>query len=123
MFADPTSATLSVVLTPSGGTTKSLPKIRTDGYSSEYLSADGLYGMKITHTRGSRIRSEIRIDSNTTYTDPSTGLAKAISASAYVVLNRPLAGFTNTQLKEILFAVCGFSGVAANADKIIALES
>ncbi len=123
MFSDPTSATLSVVLAPSGGTAKSMPRIRTDGYMSEYLSADGLYGMKITHTRGSRVRSEVRIDSNTTYTDPVTGLAKPISASAYVVLNRPLTGFTASQLKEILFAVCGFAGVTANADKILALES
>lgn len=123
MFADPSSVTLGVVLAPSGGTAKSVPRIRTDGYSSEYLSSDGLYGVKITHTRNSRIRSEIRVDSYTTYTDPTTGLAKSISASAYVVLNRPLAGFTNSQLKDILFAVCGFSGVTANADKILALES
>lgn len=123
MFADPSSATLGVVLAPSGGTAKSMPRIRTDGYSSEYLSSDGLYGLKVTHSRGSRLRSEVRIDSYTTYTDPTTGLAKNVSASAYVVLNRPIAGFTNTQLKDILFAVCGFSGVTANADKILALES
>lgn len=123
MFADPSSVTLGVVLTPSGGTAKSVPRIRTDGYSSEYMSSDGLYGLKVTHSRGSRVRSEARVDFYTTYTDPTTGLAKNVSASAYVVLNRPIAGFTNTQLKDILFAVCGFAGNTTNADKLLALES
>jgi hypothetical protein len=123
MFADPTSFTLGVVLAPSGGTAKSMPRIRTDAYASEYLTSDALYGVKITHSRGDRTRSECRIDSYTTYTDPTTGLAKPVSASAYVVLNRPIAGFTNSQLKDILFAICGFAGVTANADKLLALES
>lgn len=123
MFSDPTSITDGVVLAPSGGTAKSMARIRTDGYASEYATSDGLYKMKVTHTRGTRTRSEIRGDIVTTYTDPSTGLAKEVTCSAYVVVNRPLAGFTNTQIKGVLFAICGFAGVTANADKILALES
>lgn len=123
MFNDPTTVTVGVTLTPSAGTAKSLARIRSDGYASEYQTSDGLYGFKITHARGSRVRSEARLDFFTTYTDPSTGLAKKVSASAYVVLNYPPAGFTNTQLKEIVQGVCGFAGVSANADKLLALES
>lgn len=123
MFSDPTTMTDSVVLTPSGGTAKSLARIRSDGYAAEYSTSDGLYTAKISHQRGSRLRSEARIDLFTTYVDPSTGLTSTVSATAYVVLNRPIAGFTNTQLKGILFAICGFTGVAANADKLLALES
>lgn len=123
MLTDPMSVTLGVTLAPSGGTAKSLPRIRTDGYASEYQSSDGLYTLKVTHTRGSRLRSEFRLDFLTTYVDPTTGLTKYVSASAYVVINRPPAGFTNTQLKDILFAACGWAGVTANADKILALES
>jgi len=123
MFADPTTMTNAVVLTPSGGTAKSCARIRSDGYAAEYQTSDGLYVLKITHQRGSRLRSEVRYDFYTPYTDPATGLQSTVSASAYVVLNRPLAGFTNAQLKDILFAVCGFSGVTANADKLLALES
>lgn len=123
MLTDPLSVTLNAVITPSGGTAKSLPRIRTDGYASEYQSSDGLYAAKITHTRGDRVRSEFRLDFFTTYADPTTGLTKNVSASAYVVVNRPQAGFTNTQLKDILFGVCAYAGVTANADKILALES
>lgn len=123
MLTDPMSVTLGATITPSGGTAKSLPRIRTDGYASEYQSSDGLYTLKVTHTRGSRLRSEFRLDFLTTYVDPTTGLTKYVSASAYVVVNRPPAGFTNTQLKDILFAACAYAGVTANADKILALES
>lgn len=123
MFSDPSTLTTGVVLTPSGGTAKSFARIRSDGYGAEYSTSDGLYTVKITHSRGKRLRSEARIDFFTTYVDPSTGLSSTVSATAYVVLNRPIAGFTNTQLKDILFAICGFAGVAANADKLLALES
>jgi hypothetical protein len=123
MFSDPTSITDGVVLAPSGGTAKSCARIRTDGYASEYATSDGLYKLKITHTRGSRTRTEVRGDIVSTYTDPNTGLASEITTSAYVVINRPLAGFTNTQIKGVLFAICGFAGVTANADKLLALES
>jgi hypothetical protein len=123
MLSDPLSVSLNATITPSGGTAKSLPRIRTDGYASEYQSSDGLYSAKVTHTRGSRVRSEFRVDFYTTYADPTTGLTKNVSASAYVVVNRPQAGFTSTQLKDILFAACAYCGVTANADKLLALES
>jgi len=123
MLTDPLAVTLNATITPSGGTALNLPRIRTDGYSSEYQSSDGLYSAKITHTRGNRVRSEFRMDFYTTYEDPTTGLTKNVSASAYVVVNRPQAGFTTTQLKNILFAACAYAGVTANADKILALES
>lgn len=123
MFADPTSISVGQTNTLSGGTAKSLARIRTDGYMSEYMTSDGLYGFKITHERKSRYRSEARLDFFTTYVDPSTGLSKTVSASAYVVLNRPQAGFTNTQLSEILTGVCGWASQSSNITKLLALES
>jgi hypothetical protein len=123
MFSDPISISVGQTNTLSGGTAKSLARIRTDGYASEYQTSDGLYSAKITHNRGSRTRSEVRLDFYTTYVDPSTGLTKNVSASAYVVLNRPVAGFTNSQLTDILYGVAGWASRSANATKILALES
>lgn len=123
MFSDPTSISVGQTATLSGGTAKSLAKIRTDGYASEYQTSDGLYGLKITHTRGSRTRSEARLDFFTTYTDPSTGLTDTVSASAYVVLNRPKAGFTSTQLSDIMKGVAGWAAQQTNIDKLLGLES
>lgn len=123
-FADPTSVAIGATVTPSGGTATSLAVLdRSAPYTGVYGSSDGLTKLKVTHSLGSRKRSEFRLDSVTTYTDPTTGLAKDITASFYAVLNRPNAGFTNTQLKGLMSAVCAFVGVSANQDKILALES
>jgi hypothetical protein len=123
MFSDPISISVGQTNAISGGTAKSMARIRTDGYMSEYSSSDSLYATKITHSRGSRTRSEARLDFFTPYTDPSTGLTRTVSASAYVVLNRPSAGFTTTQLTEILTGICGYMSQTANMTKFLALES
>ncbi len=123
-FADPTAVLIGATVAQSAGTSTSLAVVdRSAPYTGKYSSSDGLTQMRITHSLGSRKRSELRIDLYTTYTDPTTGLAKDITASAYVVVNRPNAGFTNVQLKSILAAVCGFLGVVGNQDKLLALES
>lgn len=123
-FADPTAVLIGATVTPSGGTSTSLAVVdRSAPYTGKYSSSDGLTQMRVTHSLGSRKRSEVRLDLYSTYTDPSTGLAKDITASAYLVINRPNAGFTNTQLKSIIAGICGFMGVVGNQDKVLALES
>jgi len=123
MFADPISISVGQTNAISGGTAKSMARIRSDGYASEYSTSDGLYTAKVTHQRGARTRSEARIDFFTPYTDPSTGLTKTVSATAYVVLNRPTAGFTNTNLTDLLTGICGYMSQSANMTKFLALES
>jgi len=123
MFADPTSISVGQTNAISGGTAKSMARIRSDGYAAEYQTSDSLYTLKMTHNRGSRTRSEARLDFFTPYTDPSTGLTKTVSATAYVVLNRPQAGFTSANLTDILTGICGFMSQTANMTKFLALES
>lgn len=123
MFADPTSISVGQANAISGGTAKSMARIRSDGYAAEYSTSDGLYTFKITHNRGKRTRSEARLDFFTPYTDPSTGLTNTVSATAYVVLNRPIAGFTSSQLTDIITGVCGFMSQSAQMTKFLALES
>ncbi len=123
-FADPTSISIGATVSSTGGTATSLAAVdRSTPYTGLYSSSDGLTKLKISHSLGSRKRSEVRVDLVSTYTDPSTGLAKEISASTYLVVNRPNAGFTNTQLKGAISAVCAMLGASANQDKILGLES
>ncbi len=123
-FADPTSVAIGATVTPSGGTATSLATLdRSIPYTGIYGASDGLTKLRIQHSLGSRKRSEFKLDLVTTYTDPSTGLAKDITSNVYLVINRPNAGFTNAQLKGLMSAVCAFCGVSANQDKILALES
>lgn len=123
-FSDPTSILIGATVTPSAGTATSfVTQDRSVPFTGKYGTTDGLNKLTISHSFGTRKRMEFRLELLTTYTDPTTGLAKDISASAYLVLNRPNAGFTNTQLKSIMAGVCGFVGVAANQDKLLGLES
>jgi len=123
-FADPTAVLIGAIVTPSAGTSTSMATVdRSAPYTGKYSSSDGLTQMRVTHSLGSRKRSEFRLDLYSTYTDPTTGLAKDITASCYLVINRPNAGFTNAQVKTIVAGVCGFVGVSGNQDKLLALES
>jgi hypothetical protein len=123
-FADPTSIAVGATVTPSGGTATSLPNVdRSVPYTGAYATADGLQTLKISHTRGTRTRSEFRLDLYTPYTDPDTGLTKTVSVATYLVLNRPAAGFTNAQLQAQIAALCAFLGTAANQVKFLGLES
>ncbi len=123
MFADPVSISVGQANAISGGTAKSMARIRSDGYAAEYSTSDGLFQLKITHNKGKRLRSEARLDFFTPYTDPSTGLTNTVSATAYVVLNRPVAGFTSSQLTDIITGIGGYMTQAANMTKFLALES
>jgi hypothetical protein len=123
-FADPTTVLIGATVAQSAGTSTPLASTdRSTPYTGVYSTSDGLTQATISHVRGSRTRSTFRVDLYTTYTDPSTGLTSTVSSSAYLVLNRPIAGFTNTQLKSIIAAVCGFMGQTANQDKFLGLES
>jgi len=123
MFADPTSIAIGATVSSTGGTATSLARIRTDGYSSEYRTSDGTNDFAVKHQLGSRYRSEVRLNKNATYTDPSTGLVVPVSASVYLVVNRPTAGFSNSDIKGLINGITAFLGTTANQDKILALES
>lgn len=123
MFADPISISVGQTNTLSGGTAKSMARNSQIGKTSAYQTSDALYKARISHSEGARVRSEVRLDFFTPYTDPSTGLTKNVSASAYVVLNRPQGGFTSTQLSDIITGVAGWSSQSANITKLLSLES
>jgi hypothetical protein len=123
-FADPTSLAVGATVSSSGGTATSVAAVdRSVPYTGVYSTADGLQTLKISHSKGSRTRSEVRIDLFTTYTDPSTGLSNTVSTSTYLVLNRPIAGFTNAQLQGQINAICALMGASANQLKFLGLES
>lgn len=123
MFADPISISVGQTNTLSGGTAKSLARNSSLGMVSGYATSDNLYALKISHVKGNRWRSEARLDYFVPYTDPSTGLTKTVSASCYVVLNRPPAGFTTANLTDIITGICGYMSQSANMTKFLTQES
>lgn len=124
-FSDPTSINVGATITPSGGTATSFPNIdRSAPYRGKYQTSDGLNTLTISHQLGSqRNASTVRLDLNSTYTDPTTGLAKAITMAVSVQITRPLAGFTNTQIKSQLAGILQLLASTTNQDKLLGLES
>lgn len=124
-FADPTSINIGATITPTVGTATSFPNIdRSVPYQGKYQTADGLNSLRITHQLGAaRTTSTVRLDLNSTYVDPTTGLSKAISAANYFVCNRPIAGFTSTQIKDQIKGLMMLLATSTNLDRILGLES
>jgi hypothetical protein len=110
-FTDPASVT-------SSGVTSSLPRVSTEGDSSEYRSADGLILVSASHNYGKRVRRMLRIDLSKISADvfkPDENVEQ--SMSHYLVFDLPHAGFTNA---EALAVYTGFKSMySASTDAMI----
>jgi len=87
-----------------GGATSSLPRVSTGAFESEYLSEDGKYKLTLsTAISGSqRKRQLLRVDLTEITADPFIPTQNTEnSMSAYIVIDRPPAGFTNAKAEEV----------------------
>lgn len=101
MFADPQTLTIATVA-------NSLPKIRQEGLTSTYQKSDGLLSLAIRHTPakdGQRMRSLVRVDFSAVVTNPLDSTNDMDSFSFQIVLDRPLQGFTPTQMGDVWAAL------------------
>jgi hypothetical protein len=124
-FSDPTVVNIGSTITPTSGTATNFPRVDTSvPYQTKYQTADALNSLRITHQLGTtRTNSVIRLDLNGTYTDPTTGLAKLVTTGSYLTVNRPLAGFTTTQIKDQIKGLMMLLATSTNLDRILGLES
>lgn len=97
MFADPQSVTVNAVA-------QSMPRIDTGNKRTIYQKADGTFTLTISHqvVSGDRVRSMARIDQKAIVPDPLTAVNDYETLSFYVVIDRPLAGFTSTQTDQLI---------------------
>lgn len=73
-----------------------LPRVDTGSFASEYLSNDSLIALKLSTANGRRKRHVARIDLTkviASVLNPSQN--EEVSTSAYLVVDRPLSGYTN----------------------------
>jgi hypothetical protein len=102
-FADPQKVKVD------GSTETECPRVDTGNFESTYLSADGLVRLKLATTNGRRKRHTARIDLSKITTDPfDTTQNEEVSTSAYLVVDRPISGFTNEELKKLVEGLVGF---------------
>lgn len=97
MFSDPQTVTVNAVA-------KVMPRVLSDGKKSIYRLADETYTLTISHqtVSGDRVRSMVRIDQRAIVPDPLTAVNDYETLSFYVVVDRPLAGFSSTQTDQLI---------------------
>jgi len=101
-LTDPQSITIS-------GTAISLPRVNTGSNASEYRAADGTVDLTLSNAYGRRTRQVIRLDHNKVTADPFIPTQNSkVSMSCYMVFDRPVAGYTNT---EALAIYTGFNSL------------
>jgi len=111
-LSDPQSITIT-------GATSSLPRVASLQNKSEYMSADGLIKLSLSHAYGRRNRRVLRIDHSKITSDPFKPAENtSVSMSNYIVFDVPRVGYTNAQVKEVYD---GFKALyIASSDAIIA---
>jgi hypothetical protein len=99
MFSDPQSITVNSVA-------QSMPRVASTGTASTYRKADGTFSLNISHKDSKdRIRSMYRIDQLAVVADPLTAVNDYETLSLYVVIDRPLYGFSSTQVDQLWSAI------------------
>ncbi len=120
MFSDPLSITVS-------GVAKTLPRVSVDGSSTVYSTDDGLFEVRVSHTKNKRKRSVIRINQKKVAADPLlTERNVETLQAAYIVLDAPVNGlYTNAEQKALMDALMDAMKAATGAltTKFVAGES
>lgn len=103
-----------------------MPRVSTDGSKSVYMKSDETFTETISHQKSNgRVNSLIRYDQKIIAADQLTAEQKFQTATFKVILERPLAGFTDQQLKDFWDAIktqLG-TGAAGAIEKIIGQET
>lgn len=117
MFADPQTVTVNAVA-------QTLPAISREPMKSTYREDIGEYELVISHQENrSRNRRTVRLNRVKTTSDPFIPANNVeVSHSVYLVIDAPLAGFTNTELKDDALGLAAWL-TSANVLKVLGGES
>lgn len=98
-FADPQSITIA-------GVASSLPRTSTTDNKSVYKKADENIVMTVSHAKQSgRINSLLRYDQRIVAADVLTAENQFQTATVKIIFERPVVGFTATQIKDLFNAI------------------
>lgn len=119
MFTEPITVTVNAVA-------KVMPRIEIVSGSKPgavYGLADGTFKLSISHTpTKDRVRTLARLDQKAIVPDPLTAVNDYETLSVYLVIDRPLAGFTMAQVEQLIAGFNTWMGTAT-VDKLYGLES
>lgn len=119
MLSDPQSVTINAVA-------QSLPAIARGVNTSSYQKDDTTVKLSVSHAYGKRTRREVRLDFSKIAADPlNSSVNVKYTMSAYLVVNLPSVGFTNTEAKYVVDALTAWltASSGANTVKVLGGES
>jgi hypothetical protein len=93
---------------------------------SVYRQDTGEFKLTIRHQTGKRTRSTVRLDQTKTAADPfQPAINKQVLQGIYLVIDRDVTGFTNTETKYAVDALVAWlnASAGANVTKMLGLES
>lgn len=119
-LADPQSVTHNAVA-------KSMPRVEVAPKKAIYQNADETFKLTVSHQiqggRDSQVKSAlVRLDQRKIVTDPLTSTNDYGTMSIRVIIERPLYGFSMTEMEQLVAALTGWLTVA-NVDKLYGEES
>lgn len=116
-FADPQTVTLNAVA-------QTLPRVSADRTSSTYSKEDGLVKLVVSHSSGKRIRRLLRIEHSKIAADVFTSAQTRFNANVYIVVDSPITGYTNAEVKQIVDGLTAYltASSGANVTKLLGGE-
>jgi len=119
MLADPQSVTINAVA-------QTLPAIARGVNTSTYQKDDGTVKLSISHQYGKRTRRTARLDFSKIVADPLVPATnQKVSMSAYLVIDHPLTGLTNAEIKQVVDGLTAYltASSGAKVTSVVAGES
>jgi len=110
------------------GTEVTAPRVSTGDFKSVYETSDGLNKLTIstTETGQNRKRHLVRIDVNKLTTNIYEETKKQeVSSSVYLVIDRPIAGYTVAEMKKLVEGLVGLLSASTYSltEKVLGSES
>ena len=110
------------------GTEVTAPRVSSGDFKSVYETSDGLNKLSVstTETNSSRKRHLVRIDVSKLATNPFEETKKQeISMSVYLVIDRPISGFSVSEAKKLVEGLVGLLSASTYSltEKVIGSES
>lgn len=110
------------------GTEVTAPRVSSGDFKSVYETSDGLNKLTLstTQSNSNRRRHLVRIDVEKLTTNIYEEAKKqAVSASVYLVVDRPIAGYTVAEMKKLIEGLVGLISASTYsvAEKLLGGES
>jgi len=116
-YSDPQSVTI--------GSALSLPRTGQGVGTGTFTKDDGTAQLVVSHANGRRVRRTARVNFSKVAADPLvTGTNLRLSASAYIVIDVPVNGFTVAEQVQIITGLTTWltASTNANATKLVGGE-